>query len=64
MFRTVFILQFLVDGVGVGVLVGLGDKPGVLVGVKVGVGDKPGVLLGVGVGNGVQLEQGVNPERQ
>ena len=64
MFSVVFILQFLADGVVVGVLVGLGDRPGVFVVVGVGVGDNPGVLLGVGVGSGVQLEQGVNPDRQ
>jgi hypothetical protein len=56
----VFILQSKDDGVGVGVLVGVADKPGVFV----GVGDNPGVLVGVGVGKGVQLTQGVNELKQ
>ena len=59
-----FILQLFVDGVGVGVEVALGDRPGVLVGVGVCVGDKPGVLLGVGVGSGVQEVQALNELKQ
>jgi hypothetical protein len=43
-----------------GVILGVGDNPGVGVGVLVGVGDANGVKVGVGVGKGVQLTQGSN----
>jgi hypothetical protein len=43
-----------------GVILGVGDKPGVGVGVLVGVGEANGVKVGVGVGKGVQLIQGLN----
>jgi hypothetical protein len=43
-----------------GVILGVGDNPGVGVGVLVGVGEANGVKVGVGVGKGVQLTQGSN----
>jgi hypothetical protein len=43
-----------------GVILGVGDNPGVGVGVLVGVGEANGVKVGVGVGRGVQLIQGSN----
>jgi hypothetical protein len=64
MFNVVFTLQAIPEGVWLGVIEGVGDKPGVGVGVLVGVGDKPGVLVGVGVGRGVQLEQGLYDDKQ
>lgn len=63
-FNWIFNLQLLTEGVGVGVPVGLGERPGVLVGVAVGEGDKPGVLVGVGVGSGVQEVQAENELKQ
>ena len=43
------------SGVGVGVIVNVGDDDGVGVGIVVGVGSDEGVGVGVGVGKGLPI---------